>query len=129
MNLPSRDAKAVDEGVGVPNVDAALQAIGVFRVPARRDSNIGHAEQSLDGGPFTNVVAFGTVSDPLKEIAEYQGGYPPIPRQSPEAQPVRRPCGEEDYDAGDDQWDANHVDVEVERQLMAEFPPLQATAQ
>src|SRR5947207_8511151 len=80
----SRAAPASAAGDGRTS-DAALQAVWVFRVPARRDADVGQAEQALDGGPFAEVVAFGAMADPLKEVAEYEGAQAPVPGHGPQA--------------------------------------------
>ena len=83
MNLPLRGAEPVSAAVGVPSRNAALQAIWVLWVPTRRNADVGHTEETLDRGPFAEVVALGTMADPLKEIAHYQGGDAPVPWDHP----------------------------------------------
>src|SRR5262249_43281693 len=83
----------------------------VGRLPARRNANVGHTEEPLDAGPLADVVALGAVADVLQKIADDEC------RGAPE--PFRvEPHG----DAAEGQRDADHVDPEVEGQLMALFP-------
>src|SRR5947209_5626133 len=96
------------------------KAVGVVRFPARRDADVGQAEQALDRGPLADVVALRQVADPLQQVADDERRQRPVPLVGKEQQ---------EGQAGDRQRDAEEVDVEVERQLVAQPPALQAPAQ
>ena len=94
-----------------------LEAVGIVGVPARRDADIGQPEQAFDRRPFADIVTLGKVADPLQQIAENDCADAPIP------------IPEEEHDnAADGERYADQVDIEVERQLMAQSPALQTAA-
>src|SRR5262245_34050903 len=85
------------------------------------DSNVRHSEKTFYACPFTEVVTFHVVPDPLQHIAEDEGAHDPLPV-------ITRPHQEQKH-ARHGQGNADKVDREIERMLMAQAPIVDCAAE
>src|SRR5579875_1931364 len=96
--------------------DSRSEAIWIIGVPARRDADVGQAEQTFDGRPFADIVPLGAMADPLQQIAGNDRSHAPIPGQE-----------KEQDDAADSQRNADQMDIKIEGQAMP-LAPIPQTA-
>lgn len=94
-----------------------LQSIRVLWVPPWGYPNILHSKHLLDSCPLANIITFHLMADELKQVTNKKGANPPVPF-------IKKQHG----DARNRNWNSNHVDCKIERQLMPEHPVSQPSS-
>src|SRR5450759_761394 len=83
---------------------------------ARRDGDIGQPEHALDPRPFTEIVSFDKMPDPLQHVSADERQRAPVPFVPPHDQ---------ENDTRQHHRDAQEMDAAIERMLMPFQPVVQ----